>query len=204
VQTTNYTPQYIALIQEFSAMKFGISGNVNGTSTNSTMSYVVTSSSGGVYDGNFNLTTGQTGQSEAVSFVVDANNDSVISVTISGYTFYGSEATSTFDSLMSLFGLQEYYEGNISVWTDSAYFHSTGTQTMTYGTTSFPVTTYEANSLPFTLDQCGVSATITAYSLEVGTPPGTSLQFITYIHFAGTTNGENEDITFQLLSMTVG
>ncbi len=138
-----------------------------------------------------------------MTFVVDSNNESVISGAISGYKFTGVQAKTEFDSIMSLFGLEYTYGGALNVYTSSAYFHSTGTAPMTYGTTTFPVTTYVANNLPETVDTCGINSTITAYTLEVGTPPGTSLQFITYIHVA-TSAPTNEDITFQLISMTEG
>ena len=150
-----------------------------------------------------------TANSTSVSyfFVVDSNNDSVISATIaaSGYKFtqYGAEAKSLFDATMSIYGLEEYFSGELGVFTDSAYFTNQGSSTQTFGTVSFPVTTWVANTSNENIDYCGVSATITAYTLSVGTPPGTSLLFITYLHFAGTSNGSSEDVTFQLKSMTL-
>lgn len=184
-------------------MEFQITGTTNGTLQSETLSYTITSSSGGIYDGNFNVTS--TGEnSTGISFSVDANNNTVLSITVSGYSFSGSLAKTEFDALMGIFGLQQYYTGELSVFTDSAYFHSTGTSPKTFGTTTFPVTTYVANSLPMDINTCGVNAHITDYTLEFGTPPGTSLQFITYIHFAGNSGSTAEDITFQLVSMTVG
>jgi hypothetical protein len=164
----------------------------------------VTSSSGGIYKGNFSEMSGSQNSSLSISFAVDANNNTVLSVGTSGFNFYGAEAKAEFDGIMGVFGLQEYYTSELNVFTDSTYFHSTGTAPMTYGTTTFDVTTYEANSLPLSLTLCGVNSQVTAYTLEVGTPPGTSLQFITFIHFAGNSNGTNEDVTFQLVSMTIG
>ncbi|HUI85998.1 MAG TPA: hypothetical protein VLY21_02440 [Nitrososphaerales archaeon] len=201
--TTDFTPQYISLVQSFSSIQFSESDTYNGTQNSATFGYVATSVGGGIYDVNITETSGNS-TIPSIVFKVDSNNESVISATVEGFTFYGAEAKSYFDTSMSLYGLQQYYDNELQVFTDSSYFHSTGTTTMTYGSVSFPVTTYEANSLPFTLDECGVDSQVTAYQLEVGTPPGTSLLFITYIHFAGTTNGTSEDVTFQLLSMTVG
>jgi len=178
-----------------------MNGTISGTQENATLSYLVTKSSGGILNLNVTLGTGAAG-SESVSFVVDSNNNTVLSATISGYTLPGSQAKTTFDELMALFGLEETYGGQVSVFTSSAYFHSTGTASMTYGTTTFPVTTYVANSLPESVSACGISSNITAFKLEVGIPPGTSLKFITYLQVA-TTSPTNEDITFQLVSMTV-
>jgi len=183
-------------------MEFSLSGTENGQpQANSSLSYVVTSASGGIYTGTFNVTS--SGGSNGVGFSVDANNATVLYVSESSYKITGVEAKTIFDGFMAIFGLQETYTDELQVYTGSAYFHSTGTQSMTYGTTTFPITTYVANSLPFTINECGVSASVTAFTLEVGTPPGTSLQFITYLHFAGTSNGETGDYTFQLVSMTV-
>lgn len=133
---------------------------------------------------------------------MDSNNESVISVTANGYTFYGAQAKSFFDVYMGLFGLEVAFGGEVGLFTSSAYFHSTGTAQMTFGTTSFAVTTWVANSLPFSINQCGVTDTITDYTLEVGTPPGTTLTFITLLHFA-TSSPQNENVTFKLVSMTV-
>jgi len=189
------------LVQQFSAIQFKISGTESGKSENDTFGYTSTVLQPGIY--NVTASTFTTNQTISFSFVVDSNNDSVISASYSGYTFTGTEATSEFDALMGLFGLQAYYSSEIGIFTDSAYFTNEGTSTMTFGTVSFPVTTYGLNSANEVVNYCGVSATITAYTLEVGTPPGTSLLFIPYIHFAGTSNGTTEDITFQITSMTL-
>jgi hypothetical protein len=204
--TVDYTPQYIALIQHFSGIEFKLSENNGTATTNATLSYVVTSASGGIYNVNMSLlsSSSSTGAVSLV-FVVDSNNSTVLSVSLEGYTETGSLAKTEFDAFMGIFGLQEYYGNELSVFTDSSYFHSTGTMSATFGTTTFQVTTYAANTLPESFTDCGVTSTITAYTLQVGTPPGTSLQFITELHFAGTSTGFSgtEDITFQLVSMTV-
>jgi hypothetical protein len=200
--TVDRTAQYIATVKQFSAMEFRISGTYNGTASNSTLSYLVTSSSGGIYTVNF--TEGAAGQTIVASFVLDSNNDTVLSVNYFGQTLPGSEAKSLFDGEMALFGLEYTYGGALGLYTSSSYFHSTGTASMTFGQTSFQVTTYVANNVPETINDCGVSSTINAYTLGVGTPPGLSLQFITYLHVAGTnSNGASYDDTFQLVSMTV-
>jgi hypothetical protein len=199
---TDHTTQYIMLIQQFSAMQFKISeSNGTGTGNNETFSYAVTSSSGGIY--NVNMSIVSTSVQTSFGFVIDSNNATVISVTIQGFTEHGSIAKTEFDSFMGLFGLQLTYQSELSVFTDSAYFHSTGTTSMTFGTVTFPVTTYSANNLPTTVNECGVTSTLTAYTLEVGTPPGTSTQFITLLHVAGTSTSGAYDVTFQLISMTV-
>ncbi|MDA4128076.1 MAG: hypothetical protein OK422_01215 [Thaumarchaeota archaeon] len=61
--------------------------------------------------------------------------------------------------------------------------------------------------LPETLTTCDSSFTLTAYTLGIGTPPNTTVQFLTLLHLAGTVhrNGTDtqENFTFTLVSMTV-
>ena len=202
--SVDYTNQYIALIKQYSSVEFKVNSVTNGTMENDTISYMVTSSSGGIYNANITFIAGGTVESGLA--VVDANNNTVLSVTVSvsgySYTYTGSQAKNFFSTFMGLFGLEVSYSTQSGLFTDSAYFHNTGTSTKSFGTTSFQVTTWEANVLPFSLNDCGVTDTITAYTLQLGTPPGTSLTFITYLHVA-TTSPSNEDVTFELVSMTV-
>jgi hypothetical protein len=197
----DYTPQYIATVKQFSAMEFMISGTANGTTSNATLSYQVTSSNGGIYG--LNITVGSSGGSFSYAFKIDSNNNTVLSVTIFGSTLTGAEAKSTFDGAFALFGLEYTYGGALGLYTSSSYFHATGTAPQTFGSTTFPITTYVANNLPESINACGVSSTLTAYTLGVGTPSGTSLQFITYLHIAGSSSEGTFDDLFQLVSMTV-
>jgi hypothetical protein len=200
----DYTPQFIALITQFSSMQFNVTGTTNGKQESDSFSYTTTSPQSGIYNVTVGLTTNST-TTVSLSFLVDSNNNTVLSASYPGVpiAITGSEAKSAFDGMMSIFGLNEYFSGEIQVFTDPAYFTNQGTKTMTFGTVSFPVTTYVANSPNESISYCGVTATITAYTLQIGTPPGTSLQFITYLHFAGTSEGNSEDITFALVSITV-
>jgi len=134
--------------------------------------------------------------------VVDTSNSTVLSANLEGYVVTGAQAKQEFDSLMSIVGLEEYFSGEIGVYTDPSYFTNQGTTTQTFGTVSFPVTTYGLNSANEQINYCGVTATITSYTLSVGTPPGTSLLFITYMQFSGTSQGQSENFTFQLVTIT--
>jgi len=182
-------------------MNFNITGSYNGTASSESFSYMVTSTAGGIY--NVSITSGSASQSVSFSFQVDTNNDTVLSATITGYTITGSQAKTEFDDIFALFGLEYTYGGALNLYTSSSFFHATGTAPATFGTTTFSVTTYEANTIPETINECGVSTTLNAYTLGVGTPPGTTLQFITYLHIAGTDSSGSFEDTFQLVSMTV-
>jgi len=199
--TVDNTPQYIGLIAHFSSIQFKLSGTYNGKPSNSTFGYTSTTVQPGIY----NVSASETTNSSTLSaiFIVDSNNNSVISATVQGHSLPSSYAKTIFDSSMGLLGLQQTYTAELGVFTDPAYVTNEGTSTKTYGTASFPVTTYAANSANEVVNYCGVSATITAFTIEVGTPPGTSIEFITYLHFAGTSQGETNDVTWQLVSMTV-
>jgi hypothetical protein len=201
----DYTPQYISLVQHYSSIQFEISDLVNGTQQSETLGYTRATVSPGIFNVSLTFSSSSSGNvSESASFVVNANNNTVLSATLSGYTFPKAQAKSFFDSFMGIFGLQVTYSNELGVFTDSAYFKNTGTSSKTFGQVTFDVTTYVANNTPETVDSCGVSATINSYTLEVGTPPGSSLPFITYLQFEGTSNGTSENVTFQLVSLTVG
>jgi len=195
----DYTSQYIGIIQKFSAMEFKYSSTGSSGSQNGTFSYQVISSSGGIYSANFTL--GSISENESITATVDANNDTVLSVTLSGYTQTGSAAKGFFDDIMAVFGLSLTYSTESSAYTNNAYFHSTGTSSMTFGSTTFDVTTWVANSLPLSFTSCGVTSSLTAFTLQFGTPPGTSLTFVTYIQVTET-SPEAGSFTFQLVSMT--
>ncbi|HYA55201.1 MAG TPA: hypothetical protein VED22_00240 [Nitrososphaerales archaeon] len=139
----------------------------------------------------------------AFSFVVNTNNSTVISANLEGYVVTGAQAKEEFDSIMGIFGLEEYYTGEIGVFTDPAYFTNQGTTTQTFGSVSFPVTTWGLNTANEQISYCGVNASITSYTLSVGTPPGTSLLFITELQFSGTSQGQTNNFTFQLLSISL-
>jgi len=196
----DYTPQYIGLIAEFSSIQFKITGTNAGTAENETFGYTTSTISSGIYNVTLTISSNPTG---GFSFVVDTTNSTVLSANLEGYVVTGTTAKQEFDSIMGLFGLEEYYSGEIGVFTDPSYFTNQGTSTQTFGTVSFPVTTYGLNSANEVINYCGVSATISSYTLAVGTPPGTSLLFITELQFTGTSQGQTENITFQLESMTL-
>jgi len=199
---TDYTPQFISLIQQFSSMNFSISGTESGKQESVSFAYTSTSPSSGIYNVTIASVTNSTA-TPAGSFLVDANNATILKASYSGFVVSGTEAKSLFDASMGIFGLNEYFSSELGVYTDPTYFTNQGTSTQMFGTVSFPVTTYAANSTPESITYCGVSATLTAFQLEIGTPPGTNLQFIVLLHFAGTSQGQSVDITFQLVSIVV-
>jgi len=64
-------------------------------------------------------------------------------------------------------------------------FGVTGPVSETFGPTAIPVYTYSANDLPLQMGSCGFTETLTAFSLQAGTIPGTSLTVATSVSIAG-------------------
>jgi hypothetical protein len=134
----------------------------------------------------------------------------VLAVEESSYNFTGTTAQSLATGLFAGLVAEINAGGQLGTYTSSSYFHSTGTSSVTIGSTPMTVTNYAPiQSLPMTVVYCGGSTTLTAYDLSVGTPPGTSYQLITHEHLAGTsTQGQGKpesfDFTLQITSITVG
>ena len=130
-----------------------------------------------------------------------------IAVDYSGENFTGSLAQELIVGAFSGFTLQIEADSQIGLYTQTSYFHSTGTSTVSIGPTQVVVTTYAANNLPETVISCGSTTTLTAYSFSVGTPQGTSTPLVAYEHFAGSdvVNGQTETFNevLQVTSITL-
>ena len=78
---------------------------------------------------------------------------------------------------------------------------------MTIGAATFPVTTYAANSLPETINNCGDVLVLNTYSLSVGTPTGATAPLVTSIVLGGTdtSSGQTTSVNYQikLVAITV-
>jgi len=93
----------------------------------------------------------------------------------------------------------------------TAYFHSSGTSPVTFGTKTFTLTNYAANSLPETVPTCdGASLTLTTASMSIGAPSGVNYKFPFDVNVVGSSTGglsgtgtTTFTITSQITSMTV-
>jgi hypothetical protein len=206
---TDYTAQEISLVKQYSSIQFKFDSLTNGTqSENATIGYNSAAIAGGLYNVTINLVSSSApGGSVVASFIVDPTNSSVLSAVIAGQPLPQAYAKTEFNAIMGVFGLEFTYTSDLALYTSlSSYFHSAGSSSMTFGQVSFQVTTLAANSLPETFNDCGITTTLSAFSLQYGTPPGSSLTFITYLNFAGSSSDTKGTFgyTFQLVSMTVG
>jgi hypothetical protein len=182
-------------------MQYNITGMLNGQAVTTSFTYTTTSPQAGLYNVTIPIVFGSSHTSD--SFLVDSNNDTVLAWSVGGMRMPSQDAKQEFDGTMAVFGTYYGYSNNLGFYTNSAYFTNQGTSTKTFGTTPISVTTYVAKSPNEVFSYCGFTGSITSYTLEVGTPPGTSLPFVTYLNFVGTENGNSVDVTFQLISMTV-
>jgi len=133
----------------------------------------------------------------------------VLAIEEAGTNLTGSIAQDMVIGLFAGFAAEVQAGSQLSTYTASQYFHSTGTMSVTIGTNTFTVTNWAANTLPQTITSCtGTSTNLTAYKLSVGTPKGTSYAVVTYMQLAGssTVNGQPESFSYiiQIISLTVG
>ena len=207
-------------ISEYRALSYGLNITSQSTTTYETFGYSVTPAVGGLEEVNITTSVARNSTSGLTSDVAWVNVDSMSVINITEYvtshgtryslgTQTGVEAESMFTPVMSEFSIYntEYGAEYYSYFTDTQYFHSTGTASMTFGPTTFDVTTYVANSTPETFNACGNVFNLDQWTLQLGTPPGTSAKFVTYIHSEGSevVNGvtETNDFTLALTSLTV-
>jgi hypothetical protein len=178
---------------------------INGQTDTVTASYTVVYHSSTTYK--VMLTESANGQSEPASTVYILNNGTAIAVDEAGYNFTGSTLSSILpEGVAGLFAgfSEEIAFGNqLSTYTSSSYFKATGTSTVTIGPSTFTVTNYVANSLPENLSSCGVSETLTAYSMSIGTPTGSSYPLVTSMNIAYTTLSGSLSVEITLTSITV-
>jgi hypothetical protein len=187
-------------------------GSTNGTQHSSeALSYQVVYDSNNVLKVNFTEKVVSNGTANTFSALSWVNkNGTVLATEYFGQNFTGSQAKTFFDAEMVVFTIYLTYHSLLSVYTDPANFHAVGTSSKMFGPTTIQVTTYMANHLPELIDTpCSNSSfNLTDFSLDLGTPPGSATQFMTFLHLAGTYmqpghGPQQEDYTFRLVSMTV-
>jgi len=191
----------IPLLQSFSNLSVTFSGTSNGTSYNERATYGVVSrsTSGGVttYKMIVEFISGSTAEN-ATAWV--ASDGTVPAVEQSGFNLTGSTAQEIVVGFMSPFTIDSNFVNELQVYTGS-YFMSNGTFVQTFAGTNGAVlheTSYVATSLPETFNQCGVSASLNAFHMDVAQLQGTSVYLVTLLHIDGTENGQNGDYTLQV------
>ncbi|MDA4137346.1 MAG: hypothetical protein OK449_10170 [Thaumarchaeota archaeon] len=149
------------------------------------------------------------GSTNIVTTVWILKNGTALAIAVTGdpQNITGSEAQDFIIGTFVGFTLQVQADAELTYYTNNGFFHSTGTSTVSIGPTNVKVTNYVANTLPETVDECGQTTTLTAFSLSVGTPSGASSPLVTYEHFAGSdvVNGQTDSfsIVLQVTSITL-
>jgi hypothetical protein len=150
---------------------------------------------------------GQTTPPETAWILKDGT---VLAVNVAGTNITGSPAQQMIVGVFAGFSAEVQAGNQLSTYTANQYFHTTGTSSVTIGSSTFPVTNYAANTLPQTITDCitGATTNLTAYKLSVGTPSGTSYKVVTYMQLAGSSTSNGQPVNFnyviQIVSLTVG
>jgi hypothetical protein len=181
----------------------------SGTSlTNLTESYTRVYASATTYK--VTITSSANGQATPPETAWILKDGTVVAIDVAGQNLTGPTAQSMIVGLFAGFSAEVQAGSQLSTYTASQYFHTTGTMSVTIGSSTFTVTNYAANTLPQTITDCltGSTTNLTAYKLSVGTPTGTSYKVVTYMQLAGssTVNGQPTSFNYviQIVSLTVG
>jgi hypothetical protein len=131
-------------------------------------------------------------------------NGTVLAVNFAGQNVTGASAQTMVAGLFAGFSEEVFASSQLSTYTASQYFHSTGTSSVTIGSNSLTVTNYAANKLPQTITLCsGDVSTLTGFKLSVGTPRGTTFQLVTDFEIAGSSSSNGQSSQFNLVVKVV-
>jgi hypothetical protein len=183
------------------------SGTSNGTSYNTTAMYTTVYDSASTYKINMTFTYGSTNETSTIWIL---KNGTTLAVDEAGYNLTGAMSSEIEVGFFAGFSAEAGAAAQLSTYTASNYFHSTGTSSVTIGSNTFKVTNYAANSLPETIMPCGGTAlTLNTYTLAVGTPTGSTAPLVTLMQISGSeansSGGGSTSIsyTIQLTGLTV-
>ncbi len=199
----------VPLVQAISAMTVEYNYTSGGQTYNYTTSYHVlsTTSSGGLTSYKLYITSTVVSNS-TMSYNVTAllrSDGTAAWVDINGYNDSSSYATFTLIGMMTPFTVEVTLASEISIYT-STQFTKTSTSTMTFGSTTMSVDTYQPITLPMTISECTFTQTLTQFLLEVGTVPGTTITLATLMHVVGTyqsgSTTSSEDFLVRVTSIT--
>lgn len=181
------------------------SSTSDGQTVNASASYATVYESSTTYKVNVTYIGG--GQNVTSTMWI-LKNGTVLALDQSGDNFSSSVSNALILDYFAGFTVEAEASSQLSLYTSSSFFHSNGTSSATIGSTSFTVTKYAANSLPETITPCGgASATLTAYTLSVGKPTGSSVPLVTLMQLSETQGSgdqaESIGYSIQLTSVTV-
>jgi len=120
----------------------------------------------------------------------------------------GSEVSEVQFGIFGAFVFQAQLIDNLGTYTETNFFHSNGTSTVTVGANAFTASTYVPNNLPETITNCDGSTTnLTAFSLTEGRPAGATYPLAVNAVYAGSvTSGgvtTTSNVSVQVTAATV-
>jgi hypothetical protein len=137
-------------------------------------------------------------------------NGTIVGINYAGSNYTGAAAVQYYQGsrLFEAWGTMLVFGQQLTTdyVADTAYFHSTGTSSVTLGTNTFTLTNYAANSLPETVPVCGgASTTLNTASMSIGMPNGANYEFPIDFDISGSVRAGTTTftITSQITSITV-
>jgi hypothetical protein len=189
------------LSSSFASANGGVNTALNVTLTES---YNVIYKSATTYK--VNVTTIGAGPTPVTFTAWVLKNGTAVAIDDSGQNTTGSEAAGLYELSMGAFSASIAVPSEVSSGVFSPYFHEATKGTATFGTTEMDVVNYSANTLPFSVSGCGETATITAYSFQLGDLPPGSQQLLTFsnaaLNMQGPLGSDSIAETIQLVSLT--
>ena len=189
----------------YSSLAVTFNGTKDGKAVDLTLSYTVAYKGPPTYKVNLNIVLN--GKSHPYT-LWDLSNGTVLALLApNGVNSTGSAASNTV--LNYFYDLETLYTLALQS-TNTAYFHSTGTSSVTIGTNSFTVTNYVTNTTPETIQGCNNSGygSVSTSNVNLGTPSGSSFELVTSSTFVGSITDASGttttlDFTYQTTALTV-
>jgi hypothetical protein len=189
----------------YTSLSAGFNGTMNGKASDLTFTYTVVYKSSTTYKVNLNDVLN--GKTRAYT-IWDLTNGTVLALLLpNGKNDTGQVANNL---VLGVFSNLEILNTIALQSADAFYFHSTGTSTVTIGTNSFPVTNYVTNTAPENLQGCSNSGsgTLNNYSVNLGTPSGSSSELVVSANFVGSITSSSGttttfDATYRVSAFTI-
>jgi len=194
------------LLSAFSALKLDYNVASGTASENLTESYTTVYASPTTFK--VNVASAVNGENTTATVWILKSNGTALAIDEAGANLTGPIGQDMVIGLFAGFSAEVEAGAQLSTYAASQYFHSTGTASVTLGTSTFTVTEYAANTLPETVSSCSLApTTLTSFALAVGTPKGSSYELVTSMTFgeSSTSGGvtTTTDVSVQVVSLTV-
>jgi len=175
----------------------GIAGRLLGTYGYS----IVHAPSSGGSTFKVNMTQKGTGAGNASETAWITTDGSVLAVYALGQNHTGADAKSLFEVYMGPFQDEVSATNIVGAYLASPAVQELNQTTVHLGPTTMTVNRYQSSAI-FTITECGTQATVSTFSLEMGTLPGTNFVVITNWTIQETVGGQQNSLTFAATSLT--